>query len=107
MFFSKKCPKCDSIEIAGPHDLGTGTASGLTIRLPGLFSSATLICYVCSECGYTEFYANKYGRKSIRKDGRYTLNPRPSRLKHCPRCNTRTKKDHTTCHRCGSDIMKT
>ncbi len=107
MFFSKKCPKCDSTEIAGPHGISERTTGSLSIQLPGLFTSASLICYVCSQCGYTEFYANKYGRGTIRKHGNFTLNPRPRRLKRCPRCNAKTRKDHTTCHECGEDIMKT
>ena len=99
MLQSKKCPKCGSRKIAGPHRI----IEGLVIDLPGLFTS-TLETFTCAKCGYTEFYSDKMGLKNVRSDGRFVLNPPVRRYVKCPSCGTTTKKGHVKCHECGANV---
>jgi len=103
MIKSRTCPKCGGTEIAGPHKVH-GANQHSTIDLPGL-STATLETFTCSECGYTEFYADKIGLQNIRSKGRFVLNPRrgASRVpRRCPNCRAETRLALSYCQECGT-----
>jgi predicted nucleic-acid-binding Zn-ribbon protein len=45
------CPKCEEREV----HVFTGTGAELSIRL-GAFSGASVIYYICANCGYVELF---------------------------------------------------
>ena len=59
---SNNCPKCNSVAIAGPHDVFDQT--NLKIRLG--WRTATLKCYICLSCGYTELFPDEKGLENLR-----------------------------------------
>jgi predicted nucleic-acid-binding Zn-ribbon protein len=102
MIKSKTCPKCGGTKIAGPHKLYGGNRH-LCVDLPGI-STATLESFTCSECGYTEFYADKIGLRNIRSSGRFILNPRMGASqvpRRCPNCGAKTRPGSSYCHECA------
>jgi len=103
MIKSKTCPKCGGTKIAGPHKVH-GANQHIAIDLPGL-STATLETFTCSECGYTEFYADKIGLRNIRSSGRFVLNPRMGAFRvprRCPNCGAETQPESSYCQECGT-----
>ena len=104
MIKSKTCPKCGGTKIAGPHNVQS--FGHIAIDLPGLYT-ATLVTFTCSECGYTEFYADKMGLQNIRSKGKFILNPRrgASRVpKRCPSCGAKTRPGSSYCHECATQF---
>ncbi|MCK5302615.1 MAG: hypothetical protein KAJ96_05690 [Candidatus Thorarchaeota archaeon] len=104
MIKSRTCPKCGSKQIAGPHRVAGG--GYIRINLSG-FSTATLDAFTCSECGYTEFYADKMGLQNIRSKGKFVLNPRRGSFrgpKRCPSCGAKTRPESSYCHECATQF---
>ena len=56
------CPKCGCTKIIGPHD-------ATLVSLPRL-STAKLQALMCSECGYSEMYIDKWGLENARRVGK-------------------------------------
>lgn len=68
---TKVCPKCNSRNIAGPHNLNSH-AGRLRILLSGR-RTATLNAFTCLNCGYTELFSDAMGLNNLEKYGdRYT-----------------------------------
>jgi len=56
MKHTKVCPKCNNYKIIAlsPHQ-----HTNPIVRIPiGIISSAIIKPYICSKCGYTEFYVD-------------------------------------------------
>jgi predicted nucleic-acid-binding Zn-ribbon protein len=49
---TKKCPKCHGKMVRGLMEIETSDAGVQSWRIRG----AELVAYVCSKCGYIEFY---------------------------------------------------
>ncbi len=103
MIKSRTCPKCGGTKIAGPHKVH-GANQHIAIDLPGL-STATLDTFTCSECGYTEFHADKLGLRNIIRHGRFVLNP-PGAVsrapRRCPNCGAEARPESSYCQECGT-----
>jgi len=106
MIKSKTCPKCGGTRIAGPHTVYGGDGNHIRVDLPGL-STATLDTFTCSECGYTEFYADKIGLRNVRSSGRFVLNPGMGAFrvpKRCPNCGAKTRPGLKYCQECATQF---
>lgn len=106
MINSGECPKCGCGKIAGPHRVHSRDGH-ISIDLPG-FSTATLESLTCTDCGYTEMYADRIGLQNIRRDGRFLprfqKNDSPVDSRVCAFCGTITSQDATVCPECGNNF---
>jgi transposase len=73
------------------------------IDLPGLLT-ATLETFTCTDCGYTEMYADAVGLNNIRKSGRFTLDTQSDIGRSCPYCGTELRPGVYLCPECGNSI---
>ncbi|MFW9794624.1 MAG: hypothetical protein ACFFEE_10000 [Candidatus Thorarchaeota archaeon] len=102
MIRTKTCPKCGNNRIAGPHKIYG--QHHVRIDLPG-FATATLESFTCTDCGYTEFYADSIGVDNIRRVGRFALEEQHMQpmqtSKFCPYCGTEVRVGSLSCKECG------
>ncbi|MHA1136771.1 MAG: hypothetical protein ACTSSE_09805 [Candidatus Thorarchaeota archaeon] len=105
MINSGECPKCGCQKIAGPHRIFG--RSHVAIDLPGM-STATLESLTCTDCGYTELYADRIGLQNIKRDGRFLQRAAESSSRGEPRicafCGTIVRRDATVCPECGNNF---
>ena len=88
---SGKCPKCGSSNVSGPYRKIEGVLFLTTIR-----RKVGQKGYICSDCGYVEFYVAKERLEYVRK---YASQP----VIICSSCNAELERGATRCHRCGWD----
>lgn len=103
MIRTNQCPKCGNTRIAGPHNVFGGEGH-VKIDLPGLYT-ATLVAFTCVDCGYTEFYSDRYGLENLRRDGRFRVSQEEVRPTHCSRCGARLSPADSICYECGAQIQ--
>jgi len=98
------CPKCGCTRIVGPH-------GGILVNLR-LFATVRLQALLCSECGYTEWYSDKWGLKNIKRSGKIYEVPhsetsqssQPPEERVCLFCNIPIQSDTVICPECGKNI---
>ncbi|MCF2142401.1 MAG: hypothetical protein K9W42_01695 [Candidatus Heimdallarchaeota archaeon] len=62
------CPKCKSAAIYGPAHVQTPNGLvHITVPKSGIFiTDAPVKAYICSNCGYIEFFTTEEGLKKVR-----------------------------------------
>ncbi len=66
---TRTCPKCGSVNIAGPFK-NKGPDGSIIMGVSTWFT-ATYEIYTCMGCGYSEFYPDRKGLENIREHYNY------------------------------------
>ena len=95
---TSKCPKCGSHKVVGSY---RGPYQYIKISL---MKSVKLEAYACTNCGYVEFYANRWGLQNLRRHGRLVMGERLPKIDEVSQNNKQESSTFAFCDQCGKTL---